>query len=151
MHEAKQDLFNWQCELTNQINKPEVEAICGMCAKIEVYAVRLALCLEMIKYACGESKKQAVGIEAVQGALKLVEYFKRTAIKVHSIVSNASPLDKLPTDKQNLYTALPDKFKTSEGVEVAEGMGVAERTFKRFLSNKDLFDNHTRGEYEKRY
>jgi len=103
--EAKQYLFNWQRELTDQSNKPENEAISGICAKIEVYAVRLALCLEMIKYACGESKKQAVGIEAVQGALKLVEYFKRTAIKVHSIVSNASPLDKLPTDKQNLYTA----------------------------------------------
>jgi hypothetical protein len=105
----------------------------------------------LIRYACNEDNKQAVGIEAVQGALKLVEYFKKTAIKVHSIVSNASPLDKLPTDKQALYIALADTFSTSEGVKVAESMGMAERTFKRFLSNREFFNKQTRGGYEKRY
>jgi hypothetical protein len=149
--EAKQLLFDWQRELTDQSNKPENEAISGINAKIEMYAVRLALILQMVRYACNEGNKQAIEIEAVQGALQLVEYFKKTAIKVHSIVSNASPLEKLPTDKQTLYIALPDTFTTSEGVQVAESMGMAERTFKRFLSNRDLFNNHTRGEYEKRY
>lgn len=149
--EAKQLLFEWQKELTDQSNKPENEAISGIYAKIEMYAVRLALILEMLRYACNEGNKQAIGIEAMQGALKLVEYFKKTAIKVHSIISDASPLDKLPTDKQNLYNVLPDTFTTSEGVRVAKSMGMVERTFKRFLSNKELFNNHKRGEYEKRY
>jgi len=148
--EAKQLLFEWQRELTDQSNKPENEAVSGINAKMEMYAVRLALILQMIRYACNEDGKQAVGIEAVQGALKLVEYFKRTAIKIHSIVNNSSPLDKLPTDKQNLYNLLPDNFTTSEGVEVAESMGIAERTFKYFISNRDLFNNPKRGEYEKR-
>lgn len=149
--QAKQLLFEWQRELTDQTNKPGNEAISGINAKIEMYAVRLALILQMVRYACNEGNKQAIGIEAVQGALQLVEYFKRTAIKVHSIVSNTNPLDKLPTDKQTLYIALPDTFATSEGVQVAESMGMAERTFKRFLSNRELFNNYTRGEYEKRY
>jgi len=150
-HEAKQLLFQWQRELTDLSNKPENEEISGIYAKIEMYAVRLALCLEVASFACGESNKRAVGIKAVEGALKLVEYFKKTAFKVHSIISNASPLDKLPTDKQNLYNALPNIFKTSDGVQVAESIGMAERTFKRFLSIRELFYNHTRGEYEKRY
>lgn len=149
--EAKKILFDWQRELTDQSNKPENHAICGINAKIEMYAVRLALILQMASYASGESDRKFIEVEAVQGALKLVEYFKNTAVKVHSIVSNANPLDKLPTDKQELYTALPATFKTSEGVKVAQDMGMPERTFKRFLSNKELFDNHTRGEYEKRY
>jgi len=109
----------------------------------------LALILQMVRYACNEGNKQAIGMEAVQGALKLVEYFKKTAIKVHFIVSNASPLDKLPTDKQTLYIALPDTFTTSEGVQVAESMGMAERTFKRFLNNKEVFKWIRQGEYEK--
>lgn len=149
--EAKQLLFEWQRELTDQSNKPGNEAISGINAKIEMYAIRLALILQMIQYACSEGDKQAVGIEAVQGALQLVEYFKKTAIKVHTILSSTSPLDKLPSDKQALYTALPDTFKTSEGVQVAESRGMRERTFKRFLSNRDLFNNPKRGEYEKRY
>ncbi|MEM9981832.1 MAG: DUF3987 domain-containing protein, partial [Bacteroidota bacterium] len=149
--EAKELLFTWQRELTDQSNNNEDEVLSGIYAKLEICAIRLALCLELLQYACNESKKQAVGIEAVQGALKLVEYFKRTAIEVHSIISNVNPLDRLPEDKQNLYNALPDTFTTSEGVEVAENLGIAERTFKRFLSNRDLFNNHIRGEYEKRY
>jgi hypothetical protein len=148
--EAKKLLFQWQRELTDQSNKLENEAIIGINAKIEMYALRLALILQLLQYACNEDSKHAVGIDAVQGALKLVEYFKRTAIKVHSIVNNASPLDKLPTDKQNLYNELPETFSTSEGVEVAESLGIAERTFKYFISNRDLFHNLKRGEYEKR-
>ncbi|MDD4429771.1 MAG: DUF3987 domain-containing protein, partial [Paludibacter sp.] len=147
--EAKQLLFEWQMELTDQSNKPENEAISGINAKIEMYTVRFALILQMARYACGKDNKQAIGMEAVQGALKLAEYFKKTAIKVHSIVNNASPLDKLPTDKQTLYIALPDTFTTSEGVKVAESMGMVERTFKRFLNNKELFKWIRQGEYEK--
>jgi len=149
--EAKQLLFEWQRELTDQSNKPENEAISGINAKIEMYAVRLALILQMASYACNKSDKQAIGMEAVQGALKLVKYFKKTAIKVHSIVKDTSPLDKLPTDKQTLYIALPDTFTTNKGVQVAKSMGMAERTFKRFLSNRDLFDNYAWGEYGKVY
>ena len=149
--EAKKLLFEWQRESTDQSNEPENEAVSGISAKIEVYAVRLALILQMMRYSCNEGSKQAIEIEAVQGALQLVEYFKKTAIKVRSLVSNADPLDRLPVDKQNLYTVLPDTFTTSEGVQVAESMGMPVRTFKRFLSNRELFDAPTRGEYEKRY
>ena len=131
----RQLLFEWQRELTDQSNETGNEAISGINAKIEMYAVRLALILQMVRYACNEDGKQAVGIEAMQGSLKLVEYFKRTAVKVHSIVKNASPLDKLPIDKQNLYIALPETFTTSEGVEVAESLEIPPRTFQYFISN----------------
>jgi hypothetical protein len=149
--EAKQLLYSWQRELTDQSNKPENEAISGINAKIEVYAIRLALILQMIRYACNEGDKQAVGIESVEGALKLVEYFKKSALKVHSNVSNVNPLEKLPTDKQAIYIALPDKFTTGDGVKIAKGMGMAERTFKRFLKNRELFDKLSIGTYEKQY
>ena len=149
--ESKQLLFEWQKELADLSNKSENEAISGIYAKIEMYAIRLALCLEMVRFACGESQKQAIGIEAVQGALKLVEYFKNTAIKVHSIVSNTNPVDKLPTDRQTLYNMLPEQFTTSKGVKIAKNMGVAERTFKYFINNRELFNQPKRGEYEKRF
>lgn len=147
--EAKDLLFEWQRELTDQSNMPENEAIRGICAKIQMYAIRFSLIFQMIRYACDEINERAVGIEAVQGALKLVEYFTKTAIKVHSIVSNISPLDKLPADKQAVYTALPDTFTTREGIHVAESMEMKERTFKRFLNNKELFTKVKQGEYEK--
>ena len=148
--EAKKVLFEWQKANTDQCNEAENEALSGIFSKMDMYVLRLALILEMLRYACNESDKQAVSIEAVQGAVKLVEYFKNSAVKVNSILSNASPLDKHPADKQNLYKALPDTFTTEIGLQIAEGLGVAERTFKYFLNEKDLFTRLSRGEYEKR-
>ena len=149
--EAKQILFEWQKVNTDQSNDPENEAVCGIYSKLEMYAIRLALILEMMRYACNESHKQEVSIEAVKGALKLVEYFKNSAIKVNSIISNTNPLDKHPTDKQAVYKELPNTFATEIGVQVAQSLGMPERTFKRFLSETDLFKCISRGEYEKRF
>lgn len=148
--EAKKVLFEWQKANTDQSNEAESEALSGIFSKMDMYVLRLALNLEMLRYACNESDKQAVSIEAVQGAVKLVEYFKNSAVKVNSILTNASPLDKHPTDKQALYKALPDTFTTEIGLQIAEGLGVAERTFKYFLNEKELFTRISRGEYEKR-
>jgi hypothetical protein len=104
----------------------------------------------MLMYACQQSSGQSISIEAVEGALKLVEYFKNSAFKVHSIVSNTNPLDNYPADKQAVYNALPEIFKTQTGVETAERFGMTERTFKRFLNDRELFIQRARGEYEKR-
>jgi len=45
---------------------------------------------------------------------------------------------------------LPETFTTNEGVEIAEGQAIPERTFKNFLKNKDLFDKVKVGHYQKR-
>lgn len=148
--EAKQHLFQWQRQHTDLYNRPENEATNGIYAKVEVYAVRLALCIQMAFYACNEGGKDAVGLEALQGALKLVEYFKKSALKVHSKIADASPLDKLPSDKQNFYNALPDSFTTNEGLNIASGLKIPERSVKRFLSDRTLFDKPKHGNYEKR-
>lgn len=148
--EAKKVLFEWQKANTDQCNEAENEAVSGIFSKMDMYVLRLALILEMMRFACNESNKQAVSIEAVQGAVKLVEYFKSSAVKVNSILSNASPLDKHPADKQALYNALPDTFTTETGLQIAEGLAVAERTFKYFLNEKELFMRISRGEYQKR-
>jgi hypothetical protein len=147
--EAKRVLIEWQKANTDQCNEPENEAVSGIFSKMDLYFLRLALILEMMRYACNESNKRAVSIEAVQGAVKLVEYFKKSAVKVHSILTKASPLDKHPADKKDLYSTLPDTFTTETGLQIAEGLGVAERTFKYFLNEKQLFTRTRRGEYQK--
>jgi hypothetical protein len=104
-----------------------------------------------MRYACNESNKQAVSIEAVKGAVKLAEYFKKSAAKVNCILNDSSPLDKMPTDKQNLFNALPEVFTTELGLQIAETLEIPARTFKYFLNDKELFTRLTRGEYEKRF
>jgi hypothetical protein len=148
--EAKRILSEWQRTNSDQCNKEEEEIIWGIYSKLEIYAARLALILEIMRWACNESDKQSISIKSVEGALQLVEYFKRSAVKVHSILSNANPLDKLPADKQNLYKSLPANFTTVQGVQIAESLGIPERSFKRFITDKEFFNHLARGEYEKK-
>jgi hypothetical protein len=148
--EAKRILFDWQKTNTDQSNEAESEALSGIFSKMDMYVLRLALILELMRYACNEGNKEAISIEAVKGAVKLVEYFKNSAVKVNSILNDCSPLDKIPTDKQNLYNSLPEVFTTEIGLQIAEGLEIPERTFKYFLNDKQLFTRLSRGEYEKK-
>jgi len=147
---AKKRLLEWQRSNTDQCNNAETEAIGSIYSKLEMYAVRLSLILEMLRWACGESYKQTINLQSVEGAIHLVEYFRKTALKVHNIISNHNPLDKLSSDKQKLYEALPAVFTTEAGLQLAKTLGVPERTFKRFLNEQELFHRISRGEYEKR-
>jgi hypothetical protein len=147
---AKQILVEWQKVNTDLINDTENDTLNSIYSKLEMHIVRLALILELMRYACNESDKQAISVESIQGAIKLVEYFKKSAVKVNSIISNANPLDKLTSSQQALYSKLPNTFTTETGLKVSEKLGVAERTFKRFLNEDELFIRIKRGEYEKR-
>jgi hypothetical protein len=148
--EAKSYLYEWQKTNTDHVNKASSEALSGIFSKMELYVLRLALILELMRFACNEGNKSAVSIEAVKGAVKLAEYFKNSAVKVNGILNDSSPLDKMPTDKQNLFNSLPEVFTTEIGLQIAESLGIPVRTFKYFLNDKELFTRITRGEYEKR-
>lgn len=149
--EAKQLLYKWQRGNADECNDSESEIISGIYAKLEMYAARLSLIIQLMRWACNEGNNQAVSIEAVKGALQLIEYFKNAATRVYSVISNANPVDRLPADRKNLYNSLPSVFETAEGLRIAEGFNVPERSFKRFLNDKEFFTRTTRGEYEKRF
>ena len=149
--EAKQLLFAWQRTNTDQCNEAENEALSGIYSKLDMYAVRLALILEMMHWACKGTDEPVmhVGLEATSGALNLVEYFKKSAVKVNSIISNFNPLDQLPANKRSFYHALPTTFQRKDGLQIAETFGVTRPTYDRFLIDKNLFRTVKTGGYEK--
>jgi hypothetical protein len=148
--EAKKILWKWQNDNADLCNNSQSDAISGICSKLEVHAVRLSLILELLSWACGESNLNGISVNSVQKALQLAEYFKRSAIKVYSNISSLNPIDKLPADKQNLYKTLPNSFTTEAGIKIANSVGMPERSFKRFLTDQELFTRVTVGKYEKR-
>ncbi len=147
--EAKRMLFDWQKGNADQYNETEDETISGIYSKLEMYIARFALILELLQWACGTGSREAVGTEAVSGAIRLVDYFKQSAIKVYSIISDSNPLEKYPNDKKELFRALPKRFSTEEGVRIARIQNIPERSFHRFLKQNELFTNVSRGVYKK--
>lgn len=147
--DAKNRLFEFNKELTDLSNHTQSDVYRGTLAKVESYAIRFSLILEILAYACGQSDKGEIGLQSVEGALKLVEYFKNTAKRVQAIVMNENPLESMPNDKRTLYEALPDEFKTADAVNIGERLGMKERSVKRFLKEKGLFSKIQWGVYEK--
>jgi DNA-directed RNA polymerase specialized sigma subunit len=80
-------LKQWQAELTRESNRTKDEALMGILAKIEVYAIRFAICLEVLKHGTTTSPLESISLESVNGAIKLAEYFKENALKVQQLVS----------------------------------------------------------------
>lgn len=147
---AKVILNAWQKENAEASNEEMNDAFSGVYAKLETYIVRLSLILQMSYWATGEEGKEAIGIRAVRGAIKLIEYFRNTAEEMHNIIDNPNPLHALPEDKQEVYNCLPDAFTTEEGLQIASDLKVPERSFKRFLTNRKLFEKRSRGLYQKK-
>ena len=144
--EAFQVLRNWQRTNTDLYN--EEDALSGVYSKLEIHCIRFALILHELRKACGEHDAQ-IQPATVDGAIRIAEYFRGTARRIDAWL-NASPLDKLASDKRELYEALPQEFATHEGIEIAESVGVPLRTFEKFLKKGEFFIYVKRGHYAKR-
>lgn len=148
--EARAEMFEFNRKLTDLCNQTENDSIRGIYAKIEQYALRFSLLLEMLRFACSESDKREISLQSVQGAVKLVEYFQNSAINVYKLLNERNAFDKLPADKQKLYDALPDVFSTGDGVQISLKLEVLKaRAFKEWIKDKNLFKYLERGKYEK--
>lgn len=147
--EAKIKLSDWQIEITDKSNESDEEIEKGIYAKLEMYASRLSLIIEILNHACDGTQPKEISIESVKGSLKLCDYFFKSALLVNEIVLNENPLVHLPMNKQNLYNSLSEYFTTGEGLKLAEGFTMKESTFKKWLRKKDLFEKQKQGHYRK--
>lgn len=120
--------------------------------KFDIHTPRLALILQMLWHTFEGNTRATVEIETMERAIKTAGYFLKQSKRVYELVNEATPLDKLPEDKKELYNALPLAFKTGEGYDIAANHGL-KSAFKRksFLYNKSLFKNIGAGKYEKIY
>jgi hypothetical protein len=148
--EAKRLLFKWQRDNTDKCNEAETEALAGIFSKLDMYVCRLALILQLMRWACNEGNKEEISTEAVKGAIQLIEYFRFSAVRVYSILASNNPLDKLPNDKREFYEALPELFTTESAQKIGEQFEIKGRAVRRFLTEKELFSNVKYGYYEKR-
>ena len=121
LSERASELFmEWDRTNTDRTNNAETNSIAGIYPKLEMLLHRLALILEVLHSRLDRSTiSQSIGPDAMKGALRLVDYFEATALKVHFQLFEADAVDKLDDKKARVYEALPDNFTTKEGHEVA--------------------------------
>lgn len=144
------DFEIYNVDLINQADNDNVKSLHG---KLENYCLRIALVLEMMKVILKKGKvTESTKIQpiTIKGAILLTEYFRATGLKVLAKIEKVNPLDRYNATQQKVYEALPETFTTGQGVSIAMECNMSERSFKRFLQDKFLFDKISRGHYDKK-
>lgn len=115
--------------------------------KLEIYIIRFCLIIQLARWTCGECDKTTIDLESVNRAILLAEYFRTTAVKVQTAVSQ----EQLSELHRNIYLNLPYRFTTAEGIGIAESYWMKEHAFKMFLKRHigTLFRKENHGEYSK--
>jgi hypothetical protein len=67
-----------------------IESTKGMLAKMDIYLARLALTLQMLYFACGEGSDREIQEDAMEGSLKLVDYFSDKAVRIREVMRNGN-------------------------------------------------------------
>ena len=146
--EAKAAYSDWFNSLSDQKNCGG-DAFAGLATKMDRYCGRFALGLEFLAYGCGESELREVSLRSVKGAIALCYYFIDCGLKAQREYLS-SPASDLPAVQRLIYDDLPPSFETKQGVEIASGYGMPERSFKRWLATS-YFKKVSYGFYEKMF
>jgi hypothetical protein len=148
---ARVAYMQWQRTNTDQTNAANSEGIAAIYPKLETYAPRLALVLDLLQQAAERAGfPDRISGKAMKGALELVEYFEATARKVHFQLFEENAAERLTDIRARVYSKLPERFSTGEGLAIARVPGMSERTFKRFIQDGNLFKREGHGTFVKR-
>ena len=140
----------WQHDKCTEFHNDDVEAMIQ--SKLETYVWRLALVIEMMDQADKNSFSKDLSDSSMQKAIKLAEYFRTNAQRVHDKVSSINPLDKFTQRQVNLFNDLPEKFKRQDIVEIAKKHDLTGGSLSRFLNYRELLTRvDNQGNYVKNF
>lgn len=163
--EADDIITDYINELKDRMDEHENEYMRNVYSKLQNYAIRFALIINRIRYACEYQDNrdfppdddQVIRITDVQHAKDLCEYFLKHALKAHNSISGATPADKLPRDILKWYRSLPigQELTTRQIEDQAVLHSLSRPTMFRFLNEPDqqkrLFAKIRHGIYERLY
>ena len=144
--EAKKLLLEWQHNWTDMINEEESDKKKGIYSKFEIYIHRFCLIIQIYKWLCNEGSADKVDFDTVAKAIKLVDYYKETALQVHDMMKGIF----LTIKQKELLDKLPEEFSRAEGLDIAIQLNWNPSTYDRFL--KKLIGEyliHRHGHYQK--
>lgn len=119
--------------------------------KLDNYALRFALILQMIYASVEDDSPNEVGIRAVENAILLVNYFMKEAIKVHKFVYEKDIRLAMSEIQQKVYDMLPPEFYIGQKYDEVAKLGFTKDQLKKFVGIKKYFTRINRGCYKKNF
>ena len=148
--EAKEYFFSWWNRKVERINRIEDDAqVESREMKHPAQVARLALLMQVLRYASGEGNLQSVDTASVKAAVRLNGYFEDSYRRIRSFVAE----DMCEEPPKVLLSLLPDTFDTKTAIATGrEQQNVSERTVMNYLKElcrSGLLRKAKAGHYEK--
>lgn len=148
--EAKEYFFSWWNGKVERINRIEDDAeVDSREMKHPAQVARLALIIQVLRYASDESHLQFVDPVSVKAAIRLNDYFEDSYIRIRSFVAN----DICEEPPKVLLSLLPNTFDTKTAIAVGKELqNISERTVMNYLKelcHSRLLKKSKAGHYEK--
>lgn len=147
--EAQQHFFDWRNRTVDYINSIKDDALIdGRIMKTHLNTARLALVIQMMRWACGEAGYENVDIDSVKAAIELGEYFEECYARLQKYMT----IDSIQPQKKILLDGLEHEFTTADALKIGEEMGLSERSVMYTLTDLQtmkVIRKIKRGEYEK--
>ena len=147
--DAQQHFFDWRNRTVDYINSIKDDALIdGRIMKTHLNTARLALVIQMMRWACGEADNDNVDIDSVKSAIELSEYFEECYARLQKYMT----IDSIQPQKKILLDGLEHEFTTADALKIGEEMGLSERSVMYTLTDLQtmkVIRKIKRGEYEK--
>lgn len=147
--EAKAYFTNWRNNAIRAVNQIQDDGLVdSRVIKAPMITARLALILQILRWACGEVHKDFVDIDSTKSAIALSEYFESCYADIQKYMLNES----IEPQKKELLDCLSVTFTTSDAIQAGKEVGLSERSVMYSLVNlatNKIIKKVKRGEYEK--
>lgn len=142
--------FGWWNRNVDAINAIEDdEDVETRVMKHNTHVARIALLLQALRYACGESHLQSIDVDSIKGALLLNEYCENCYQRCRAFVAE----DTCDSMSKELLYLLEDSFDTKTAIKTGmENLHVTDRTVMNYikeLMKSGLITKAKKGFYEK--
>lgn len=160
-------MIDYLNELKDRMAVIDNEYLRNVYSKMQTYALRFALLLQILHEACndtpaddykmGADGKLEISLGIAERAQALTEFFISHALKANGIINAQNPLGRLPSNVRKWYGSLPTgvEFTTKMAEEKAILFQISRSTMFEMLSQRDpkkqLFQKIKTGSYEKLY
>ena len=147
--EAKAYFTNWRNDAIHAVNQIQDDGLVdSRIMKAPMITARLALVMQIFRWACGEVHKDFVDIDSIKSAIALSDYFEScyADIQKYMLVEGIEP------QKKELLDCLSATFTTADAIQAGKEVGLSERSVMYSLvslTTNKIIKKIKRGEYEK--
>ena len=147
--EAKAYFTNWRNNAIRTVNQIQDDGLVdSRVIKAPMITARLALILQILRWACGEVHKDFVDIDSTKSTIALSEYFECC----YSDIQKYMLKESIEPQKRELLDCLSATFTTADAIQAGKEVELSERSVMYSLvslATNKIIKKIKRGEYEK--